>query len=215
MHDKHNARQYLLILRVARTLFTERGLTVSLGQIAEACGLSRGTLYKYFKNKEALLWSIQHYQLHLFGQALAQREADFGPGVTCLQRYRAFFDEMLNIYECAPEQLLFMGLFNSLYQQETTSQTQSTYRRYFHAQDFGTQDTVRFLEKNAPDESLRAGLNPHVTAVSATYCAYYTLFSLKRDESELQIKYSVHSLDLARFSFDHFLIGISRTGQLP
>jgi AcrR family transcriptional regulator len=48
-----------LILARAAQLFARRGYTAtSMNQVAEACGLSKATLYHYYKDKYALLLSI-------------------------------------------------------------------------------------------------------------------------------------------------------------
>ncbi len=47
------------ILEVATTLFSEKGYhEVKVDDIAERVGLSKGTLYLYYKNKETLFYSI-------------------------------------------------------------------------------------------------------------------------------------------------------------
>ena len=58
-YEKHNARQYEQILRAARQLFVEKGIErVSFSAVADSCGIARATLYKYFPDKESLLWAI-------------------------------------------------------------------------------------------------------------------------------------------------------------
>ena len=48
-----------LILERAAQLFARRGYpATSMNQVAEACGLSKATLYHYYKDKYALLFSI-------------------------------------------------------------------------------------------------------------------------------------------------------------
>jgi AcrR family transcriptional regulator len=48
-----------LILRCARTLFLHRGLAdVSVGEIAEAVGVTKPTLYYHFGNKESLYTAV-------------------------------------------------------------------------------------------------------------------------------------------------------------
>jgi AcrR family transcriptional regulator len=51
--------QRVLILARAAQLFARRGYTAtSMNQVAEACGLSKATLYHYYKDKYTLLLSI-------------------------------------------------------------------------------------------------------------------------------------------------------------
>src|SRR5215470_3506409 len=51
------------ILEGARRVFLGQGFdAASMGEIARAAGVSKGTLYVYFKNKEDLFESIVHEQ---------------------------------------------------------------------------------------------------------------------------------------------------------
>jgi Transcriptional regulator len=54
--DRKKEENQQKILRIALTLFHERGLAaVSMEQIAEAADFAKGTLYNYFPSKEALI----------------------------------------------------------------------------------------------------------------------------------------------------------------
>ena len=86
------------ILETALVLFAEKDFhEVTVDEIAERVGLSKGTLYLYFENKEHLFFSIiQDKTDALFNslQTSIQREAPF---LECLKdfihSYLAFFEE--------------------------------------------------------------------------------------------------------------------------
>jgi AcrR family transcriptional regulator len=46
------------LLEAADAMFREHGLDVSVGDIADAAGVGRGTLFRHFKHKEALIAAI-------------------------------------------------------------------------------------------------------------------------------------------------------------
>ena len=46
------------VLEAADTMFREHGLEVSVGEIADAAGVGRGTLFRNFKNKDALIAAV-------------------------------------------------------------------------------------------------------------------------------------------------------------
>jgi AcrR family transcriptional regulator len=46
------------VLEAADTMFREHGLEVSVGDIADAAGVGRGTLFRNFKNKDSLIAAV-------------------------------------------------------------------------------------------------------------------------------------------------------------
>lgn len=208
-YHQHNQRQREMILLTARKLFVEQGIeAISLGAIANECGISRATIYRYFKNKDCLLWSIVHYQYQMLGSSLHEKLNQCSAKPTTLVRYTIFFQQMMHTFQHSPEAFLFMGAFDSKYQAETASLFSSEYQCYFHSQDFKTKDTVKFLEEDFFDGSVRAELNPHAMAVSAVYLAFYTLVGICKDEKELSAKYSLKGADIVRVIFRQFLYSI-------
>lgn len=64
--DKHH-----LVMSKAQELFAEQGyLGTTISQIAKACGISEGSIYGYFTNKEDLLFSIAEYHFEEFCQEI-------------------------------------------------------------------------------------------------------------------------------------------------
>jgi AcrR family transcriptional regulator len=66
--EEHRRAVHEAILDTAWTLATERGpLSVTMSQIAEAAGIGRATLYKYFPDVEAILFAChqRHVAEHL------------------------------------------------------------------------------------------------------------------------------------------------------
>ena len=101
-YEKHNARQ----------LFVEKGIErVSFSAVADSCGIARATLYKYFPDKESLLWAIHRQALRTFGNALLAR-AEARP-LTALERFSVYFEELARRFELDPDFLLFFDLFAS------------------------------------------------------------------------------------------------------
>ena len=112
-YEKHNARQYEQILRAARQLFVEKGIErVSFSAVADSCGIARATLYKYFPDKESLLWAIHRQALRTFGNALLAR-AEARP-LTALERFSVYFEELARRFELDPDFLLFFDLFEKI-----------------------------------------------------------------------------------------------------
>ncbi|HTX29942.1 MAG TPA: TetR family transcriptional regulator [Solirubrobacteraceae bacterium] len=65
------------LIEAAQTLFRERGLDVSVAEIAEAAGVGRGTLFRNFASKEDLIEAIvaeRMYEAAAYGDELLQAE---------------------------------------------------------------------------------------------------------------------------------------------
>ncbi len=56
---KHSDKQRAMILETAERLFMENEIKdISMAQIAKECCITRATLYRYFENKDAIVWEI-------------------------------------------------------------------------------------------------------------------------------------------------------------
>ena len=70
-YRRHRQVQVQRILDTAQRLFITKGLEdVTLTQIAQACGITRATLYRYFNSKERILWEIHHLRMRQYGENL-------------------------------------------------------------------------------------------------------------------------------------------------
>jgi AcrR family transcriptional regulator len=73
--DARRNRQRLL--EAAQTLFRERGLDVSVAEIAQAAGVGRGTLFRNFASKEDLIEAVvatRMYDAAAYGEQLLQTD---------------------------------------------------------------------------------------------------------------------------------------------
>jgi AcrR family transcriptional regulator len=77
------------LLDAALTVFAERGYrNATLDDVADAAGVTKGTIYHYFSTKEALLLrAIEHYQDRAFARLQAVRRGDYR---SAADRVRAF-----------------------------------------------------------------------------------------------------------------------------
>jgi AcrR family transcriptional regulator len=89
----HKRRQ---ILEGARRVFLAAGFDgASMGEIAKAAGVSKGTLYSYFASKEALFERLIHDERTSLAEALFRLDADDPDTRAVLRRLGLSFLEML------------------------------------------------------------------------------------------------------------------------
>src|SRR5438105_781892 len=90
-----------MILARAAHLFADRGyFATSMNQVAEACGLSKATLYHYYKDKYALLVSIaEGHVSRLHGIVQDVQAKKLAPE----ERMRALIESLLHEYSHAQD----------------------------------------------------------------------------------------------------------------
>jgi TetR/AcrR family transcriptional regulator, mexCD-oprJ operon repressor len=74
------------LLDVAAVVLAERGTQTSMSDIAEAAGVSRATLYRYFPNREALLGGLKDAAMAEFAARLADARLDAVPAGKAIAR---------------------------------------------------------------------------------------------------------------------------------
>jgi AcrR family transcriptional regulator len=90
-----------LILAQAAQLFARRGYpATSMNQVAEACNLSKATLYHYYKDKSSLLISIAETHVSKLAALVAEEEASTH---TDEQRLRRFIYRIVEEYAGAQD----------------------------------------------------------------------------------------------------------------
>ena len=110
-HDKRKHE----ILEKSLELFIEEGYEdVTFQKIADRCGITRTTLYIYFKNKrEIFLWSIKQLLSELETKIMAQIDDESKSASECLElMFNTIFDS------CEQNRMLFKVLLSYLMQLE-------------------------------------------------------------------------------------------------
>ncbi|MFC4012512.1 TetR/AcrR family transcriptional regulator [Nonomuraea purpurea] len=81
-----------IVLRTAMRMFTEEGLEVSLGRIAQRAGVGAGTVYRHFPSKEILVEAVLAEHVEGFVAAAGRWAARAAPG-------EALFGFLLEVIE--------------------------------------------------------------------------------------------------------------------
>lgn len=102
-----------MILERAAALFARGGYPgTSMNQVAEACGLSKATLYHYFRDKYALLVSIADGHVSrlqgIVDEALAQEEAPQGQMRVLIRRLVEEYASAQNEHRVLTEDVKFL-----------------------------------------------------------------------------------------------------------
>lgn len=74
--DAHRRTARERILRAARVVLAERGLAVRVEDVADAAGISRRTVFRYFETRESLLAAALRDSMRSYGDHLPRYEAE-------------------------------------------------------------------------------------------------------------------------------------------
>jgi AcrR family transcriptional regulator len=103
-----------MILERAAFLFARRGYSAtSMNQVADACGLSKATLYHYYKDKDALLFSIADSHVSrlqgIVQETLAQEEPPQARMRRLIRRLVEEYAHAQNAHRVLTEDVKFLG----------------------------------------------------------------------------------------------------------
>lgn len=168
----HRERQRDRILMTAAQLFTRDGINnVSIADIADAVGMTRATIYRYFANRIEIAWALQRrYSENLISSMPSDVTNQRLPGVT---RLRAMLRGFCDYYFQYPERALYVAQLDRMQvNADDHAQLNELRRNDVHAEDPITEIVLVGIR----DGSLRANLDPHKT--SATI--YTMIWGLER-----------------------------------
>jgi len=140
------------ILRAAESVFAEKGyIQATISEIARLSQVSEGTIYEYFKNKDALLFSIPEQK---FQEHIAQLDEIFELK-TPLRKLRRFIRYHFYLYMTDPNFVKVFLLHIQLSQRFYGSQAYKTFQQY-------TKIITDVLEEGKKDGSIRTNVNARV-----------------------------------------------------
>ena len=101
-----------LILDTARALILERGVdSVTMQDIATTCELSKGALYLYFDNKEALLAELFHEAGSIFIEYVNKR---LSPNDSGLEAIRTLWMSYIEVFGKSSDIIVLFGVKNAI-----------------------------------------------------------------------------------------------------
>jgi len=180
----HRERQRDRILMIASQLFMRNGIdNVSIADIADAVGMTRATIYRYFANRVEIAWALQRrYSENLISTMSSDATNERLPGVT---RLRAMLQGFCDYYFQYPERALYFTQFERMYTtQEDNEQLQALKRN--DAQIIN--DPIsNVIAVGVRDGSLRADLDPQKTSTTI----YTMIWGLERRFASSAVTFEV------------------------
>lgn len=179
------------MLREGFRLFSERGIeAVFMQEIADACGLSLATLYRYYSNKLALVIAIgtRKWQDYAeYAKALIDKQVD--NEMTAAQQLALHFDFYIDLYKNHKDLLRFNQNFNNYVRHEGASGDQlrpyvsavNALGGFFHRiYEKGREDGT--IRTDLPEDKMFAATSHIMLAVAVRYAQGLLVFSEQEDD---------------------------------
>jgi len=176
---------------------------VKLSDIVEECGIMRATFYRYFKNKEELLWHIMRMHTTDFFQKLEDKIGS--NDCSTFNKFEKFINLLCEGFDRNPNSYLFIDLFKDTYLNATSHEDSELLMTIYEEDDYHTGDTVKFFLENFYDGSVKEVLDPKITAVSILYSSLIIVSTMAKQTATIPAKYQIQAGDLVRFSLNALL----------
>lgn len=208
---KHSDKQRTMILETAKKLFMENEIKdVSMAQIAKECGITRATLYRYFENKDAVVWEIyisfgKKWMDTLWGEI-------HGKKVSTYEKMAVYLRGMLDVFIEMPEFYKFFFHFSKEYLNNQMYPDTVYTRELYKTTGLTSGSTVAFMIENFNDGSVKEGLDAKATGVSVTYGALGLIQIIYNNKDSIPMKYGISSVQVLVNGMKNMLVAVKREG---
>lgn len=169
--EQHRNKRREDIIQGAQQLFLERGLSsVTLKDIVEFCGISKVTLYKYFRSFGEIVFEVQINVLSAFGQAVAFNSPEGDNG---FEKVRHMLEHMISASEQHANSIRFIAMFDAFYQENYANEELE--RRYISFLRSDTHPIYALLEEGYRDGSIRSDIDIHILTFTLSNIVMATL----------------------------------------
>ena len=162
------ARRAGMAMESAFELFAEKGIElVTMPDIAEASGVGRPSLYRYFSTKTDLVIAIGAWKWREYIERYSSlRSAEEREQMTAAQRLRWYMDSYIDLYRNHKDILRFNYFFNSFIVKEQVTLEQK--RSYLDVIGMMQKIFHELYEKGMKDGTLRSDL-PESVMLSSSF----------------------------------------------
>ncbi|MFV0379839.1 MAG: TetR/AcrR family transcriptional regulator [Anaerorhabdus sp.] len=151
------------IIEAAKELFINKGLYLTtMSDIAQEIGITRRTLYRYFKTKEELAFEIEillFSDLYNFQNKIYQNLNGTG-----IEKLEVFLEEMLNYVKKNSNIIKFSGVFDYYFKKEYPNQIQT--QRFLSMISSNDYLLEKIIEDGINDGSMRSDLDCKLTGLT-------------------------------------------------
>lgn len=169
--EQHRNKRREDIIQVAQQLFLERGLSsVTLKDVVEFCGISKVTLYKYFRSLDEIIFEVQINVISDFWRVVTLHSPEGSSGHA---KIRLLLEHMINASEQHASLVRFIAMFDAFYRENyVNAELESRYISFLRN---GTHPFYALLEEGIADGSVRGDIDINVLTFTLSNVVTATL----------------------------------------
>lgn len=190
------------ILVVSKDLFMNQGLiNTTMDNIASKVGVSRRTLYRYYKTKEEIAFEIEImlFQELFDYQKFLYKELS-GTGYEKLESYLL---KLANYLESNPAVIKFSGEFDYYFTGEYPySDLVSKFKDMISSTDYILED---ILSLGISDGSIRSDIDPKLVGLTISNTILSLLQRIALRDNHLDLEQGINSRDMAVSAYELFM----------
>lgn len=195
LYVQHSQRQADRLLDCAETLFLRDGLdVVSISDIARAAGVTRPTVYKYFKTRDDIFWAVYYRLQSRYAGDLTQRMKD---APDTYHRFIAYTEATYDAFERDEKYLLVQEIFVSKYIKASEDPAARFWDNPYNTSELRPGGIMQYFV-NFHDGSVKDSLDPTPTVVAFVYGVASCMNMCFKSRKAIPVKYHVDSLDVLR-----------------
>ncbi|WP_409340599.1 TetR/AcrR family transcriptional regulator [Paenibacillus sp. MBLB4367] len=169
--EQHRNKRREDIIQGAQQLFVERGLSaVTLKDIVEFCGISKVTLYKYFRSLDDIIFEVQINILRAFWQDVNLLSPK---GNNAFEKVRHLLVHMISASEQHANYVRFIAMFDAFYRENYANAELE--ERYISFLRSGTHPFYALLDEGISDRSIRSDIDIHILTFTLSNVVNATL----------------------------------------
>nr|WP_280521141.1 helix-turn-helix domain-containing protein [Paenibacillus mangrovi] len=152
--EQHRNQRREDIIQAAKELFITHGLTkVTLKDIVEACGISKVTLYKYFRSLDEIIFEVE---IEILSAWLERTNQTVHQGKSGYEKLQSLLKQGVDSKDNA-DAIRFIAMFDTLYQEEyPTPELESRFRSFLRS---GPHPFLALLQEGVADGSIRQDID--------------------------------------------------------
>ena len=206
---KHSDKQRTMILETAKKLFMENEIKdVSMSQIAKENNITRATLYRYFENKDEIVWEIYiSFSQKTVGKILENMRKK---NLSTYEKIALYLQGMANVFVEMPEFYKFFFHFSKEYLNNQMYPDTAYTRELYNTTGITSGSTVAFMTENFHDGSIREELDSKTTGVSVTYGALGMIQIIYNNKDSIPMKYGISAIQVLVNALNSMLVSLKK-----